>query len=389
MGLTGNSHRVRVAVVVSLEHVYGRGVLAGASSYAHPNRPWQLRHFSLYRGNVAEMAREWGCQAVLGHFPTTSDLAPFRSLGVPVVNAAEWTVPGVPSVSVDNVAVGRQAARHLAARRAASFGFCGSLYLAFAAQRQQGFEEQLRSLGGTCAVFSDCDVLSVSRAAELAREEQALRHWLRELPKPAGLLAQNDQTALRLLEICAALGLAVPAEISLLGVDNDESICEFAFPRLSSIGNPAVRIGWEAAATLDRLWQGQPCPPLRLLPPGPVVERESTGLLGTTDPQLRLAVQRMYELASTGAGVKEVVGTLPISRRTFERRFRASFGRPPAQELERIRLDRALRLLRQPEVTIGEIAEKCGFPSLSGFSQCFRRAMGHTPSQWRQRHAAR
>lgn len=73
-----------------------------------------------------------------------------------------------------------------------------------------------------------------------------------------------------------------------------------------------------------------------------------------------------------------------LSARQFSRRFRASFGVPPATYLKRVRLD-AGRVLLCDGVCVAEAAHSAGFASTEGFRRAFERGFGITPTEYQRR----
>lgn len=103
--------------------------------------------------------------------------------------------------------------------------------------------------------------------------------------------------------------------------------------------------------------------------------------LGTTIPEraLQLALQRDGPLS-----FNQVAVTLRMSPRTLKRRL-AESGVRFSDLIEKARRERALLLLRSPELSLDEIADKLGYSTLSNFTRAFRRWTGLTPSVYRRR----
>ena len=165
-----------------------------------------------------------------------------------------------------------------------------------------------------------------------------MRQWLKRLPKPVAVLACNDLPACDLAVVCRSLGLRVPDDVALLGVDNDELECRLATPPISSIDIPAQRIGYEAARLLDQLLHGKrPANRSLFLPPIRVVTRQSTDTLATGDHVVRAALSYIREHATSGITVDSVVRQIDASRRELERHFRRVLGRSVLTEIRRVR----------------------------------------------------
>ncbi len=202
-------------------------------------------------------------------------------------------------------------------------------------------------------------------------------------------MACNDLCGRQVLAACKHLGIRVPEEIALAGVDNDEVLCELAIPSLTSVDPAAQRIGFEAAELLDRLIQGsRVLPGTVLVSPNEIVARTSTDTYAVGDPILCSALRYIRERAGSGLSLKDVLQNLErqklsTSRSTLERRFAAVLGHLPHQEIIRVRLQRIERLLRNTEYPLWRIAELTGFNSEPQLNHFFKRYRGMTPGNFR------
>lgn len=377
----------RIAVVGSMEFAYGRGVARGVSSYVHPDKRWSLRFLPLYRANLGPALRDWQPHGVVGHIPTEGEAWAVFDQGCPFVNCSERRWRSESTVTVDNAAVGRVAAEILLSRNLVSYAFYGSA-MPFAEDRQRAFCDRVAAEGHQPSVHLDLDPYIPGAWEGTGEREAKLRRWLEGLPKPTGLFVATDQMALRVAENCRSWGLEIPSAISLVGADNDEIICEMVQPRLTTISIPARRIGYEAAAILDRLLGGEgKCDPIHLrLDPGGVVERESSGAWETRDPVIRRSLQYIQENAARMIGVDDLARAAGVSRRVLERKFGSALRSSPRREIERVRLRWACELLSGSDLSVAAVAEKCGFGDHSRFTQVFRQYHGLAPLAWRRRH---
>ena len=207
-----------------------------------------------------------------------------------------------------------------------------------------------------------------------------------ELPKPVGVFTANDQLGLQLAEVCRMIGIRVPDEVSIVGVDNDELVCQLATPPLSSISGGGEQTGYAAAAMLDRCMRGE-APPRQpvLVPPAALITRQSSDILTVKDPDVQTVVRFIRDHATQPLAVDDVLGELPISRRSIERKFRSLLGRTLLEEIHRVRLEHVKRLLSETDRTIADIAVQTGFGSPERLTIVFRGALGVVPSLYRAR----
>jgi LacI family transcriptional regulator len=217
--------------------------------------------------------------------------------------------------------------------------------------------------------------------------------FLSGLVRPTALFACNDTTGLRATELAGRLGLAVPRELAILGVDNEDILCELASPSLSSVMLDIEAIGYRAAAALDAVLEGgaegggPPAGSRISVPPKEVAERESTRIFSCPDELVARAATFIRARAHEGIDVSDVLAVVPASRRSLETRFRAAMGRSLHEEIVLSRLVMAKRLLRETDYTMDRVAADSGFGGLQRFHETFRAAEGLSPGQWRKRMA--
>jgi LacI family transcriptional regulator len=217
-------------------------------------------------------------------------------------------------------------------------------------------------------------------------EIEQLSQWLLSLPKPIGILCASDSRGRQLIKAARFANLSVPEEISILGIDDDELICEFTSPQLSSIIPDTYRAGFEAASLLDRMLFGDEVPTRQLeIAPKGIHKRDSTGLVRAMDEEVRIALRLIRQSGREAIHVEKLAQQLHISRSTLERKFRKHLGHSPKMEIENHRIGLAQQLLRTTDLPIEKIAYNIGFEERSNFIRCFRRVVGMTPSAYRNR----
>lgn len=386
---SGRKRLVRhVAVLIEAALGYGRGLLEGIARYSREQGNWML-YFEL-RGLEANppWMRNWKGDGILVSFPPWQVTPALLTLGAAVVDLyGSLTPSGLPHVDTDNVQVARLALAHFWERGIRHFGFCGlppGEWLLMD-QRRDAFSHQVKAAGCSCSLFTW--PARHETEADWKREGDQLVDWLRGLPKPVGVLAHFDDRGYQVLNACRHAGLKVPEEVAVLGVSNDALLCETCLPPLSSIDLNAPRIGYAAAACLDRLMRGGP--PLRaqrIIPPREVVARRSTEMLATDDAELAATLHFIRAHACDGIRLADVLRHAAVSQRSLERKFRAFFGRTLKAELLRVQMTRAGELLTDSDLSIKEVAQRCGFHNKeSYFSHAFYRQYGLWPTAYRRR----
>ena len=219
-----------------------------------------------------------------------------------------------------------------------------------------------------------------------ARKDEFIAQRLKELPKPCGLLCANDQIAQRVLHIAAEVGLTLPRDLAIIGIDNDEFICNNTTPTLSSVLPDFQKGGYLAAELLDFvIAHSEAKPVMKFYGPLELIRRSSTRRFATADA----LVNRALELISDNAfdpdfHTKSLLRELKCSRSLLEMRFRAVQGHSIRDEIQMLRFDKALSLLRNPNQTIAPIANLCGYASDPFFKRLFKKKTGLTMREWRK-----
>jgi LacI family transcriptional regulator len=308
-----------------------------------------------------------------------------QGLSHPIVNVAS-VLPGLPfpQVRVDHRLVGQAAAEHLRQCGLQNFAFVGNGHHVYSTEREAGFRAALAAVGHAADHYYERHARSYRQRGRLLVLDEDLRRWLQALPKPVGIFAGHDIWALQVVEACRLAGLRVPEDVAVVGVDNDDLLCELARPSLSSVIVPAERVGYEAAALLDRMLAGEKPPrePILIPPPG-VVGRKSSDVLAIDDPVVAQTVRFLRDSAHLPLRVSDVLRAVPVSRRALERRFQAVLQRGLAAEIRRLHVEKAKQFLANSELPMQAIAERCGFSSQYQFSRAFRREVGRTPTAYR------
>jgi LacI family transcriptional regulator len=199
-------------------------------------------------------------------------------------------------------------------------------------------------------------------------------------------MACHDFAGLLLLQACHRARVAVPDEVAVIGVDNDELLCELSDPPLSSIVPDTFRTGYEAARLLDQWMLGKrPAGDIQIDPTG-VVTRKSTDALAVADPIVSQAVRFIREHACDGIKVRDVMRQIPLSRAALEIEFKKLLGHTSHEEILRVQFQRVVELLAKSDLTLEKIAERAGFRHAQYLTYSFKQRYGVTPSQYRAEH---
>jgi len=305
--------------------------------------------------------------------------------GLPYVDVTDTVQDdSIKRVCVDHVAIGKMAAEYFIENRYREFGFVGEQGQYFSMLRETGYAQTLREKGYNCYILRRNLLQIFQPSLVIAETDNRLAKWLKSLPLPIGLFCSTDSRAVKVLEMCRKLGLKVPAEIAVLGVDNDALLCNLEYPPLSSIALPSHEIGYQAAKLLDAVMAGETVKRSRIFcPPQRVVVRQSSDIMALNDKLVAEALSFIRAHAGDSITVKDVCGHILVSRRLLEMRFKNELGWTPLEEIRRARIARAKQLLADTDSPMSEIAANSGFQSSARFCVVFRQYTGITPIAYR------
>jgi LacI family transcriptional regulator len=382
--------RPLVALLIETSNAYARGLLRGIHAYLREHRPWSIYLPELGRGeSPPNWLKSWSGDGIVARIENLRIARAIRDSNLPAVDlSAGRLLPELPCVETDNEEVARLALDHLYERGFRNLAYCGDDRFPWSLDRGRWFAQ--------LAAEAECS-LSVYRsdrrrgaAASWEQEEKELAAWIRGLPKPCGLMACYDIRGRQVLDVCRRGGVAVPDEIAVIGVDDDDLLCNLSDPPLSSVVPDTHRTGYTAAEMLDQMMAGEPVEPgLRLIRPTGIVTRQSSDVLATADAEVSTAVRFIRDHACDGIKVEDLLRAIPISRRVLESRFRKMLGRTPHDEILRVQLQRVKQLLEETDLPLAMIADRAGFKHVEYLSVVFKRHFHQPPSQYRAKSQGR
>ena len=378
-----------VAVIVETSNSYARGILRGIHDYAKSRR-WTLYLTEHGRHELDEsFAGDWKFDGIIARIETDSMARIVTAMGVPTVDvSAARLVQGIPWVETDDEAIARLAVEHLRDCGLQNFAFFGDPFYNWSIWRQQAFERLL----GRDLLKSQIFNLPARKEPRVRwwTQREAIRAWLDSLPKPVGIFACYDGCGQQLLEICRYYDIAVPGDVAIVGVDNDGLLCEITPPTMSSIVPNAFRTGVYAAEILDRLLRGDKLSGRKhSIEPLGVRKRVSTDVLAVGDRHVAEAVAFIRANARNNIGVEDLLGSIPLSRRVLEARFRKALNRTPHQEILRVRANAVRELLVETDLSLSEISAAMGIEHPEYLSVFFKKETGLTPREYRDQARAR
>ena len=378
--------RPRVALLIETSNAYARDLLQGVRSYLSEHQSWSIYLGEYGRGEILPAwLRGWRGDGIIARVENQHIADELLRVGVPVVDVSVGLQRSpFPRVATDNQAVSRLAAEHLMERGLRHFGYCGAAQYHWSVLRSCFFSDHIRQAGFECSIFDGA--ASAKKPDSWEQEIDKITAWLNKLPKPVGVLACYDIRGQQVLEACRRGDLQVPDEVAVIGIHNDELLCDLCDPPLTSVIPNARRAGYESAALLARMMAGEKFSrQVVLLDPVGIAIRQSTDVVALDDPRISQAMRYIREHACERITVEDILRAIPMSRTVFERRFKQVLNCTPHEHILRARINHVKTLLTTTDLTLAVIAERTGFEHSEYLSVAFKRAAGVSPGVFRKR----
>ena len=384
----------KILLMMETSRKYGRSILRGIAKYSRLHGPWIFyRQAPFYWGaeNKKEALKrllKLNINGIILREQIEQELnETILAMGLPVVvSPYRELFPDLPNIVTDDDNIGRIAAEYLIRRGFKQFGYCGfgDKYY-WSRERGISFEKTINKAG--FKVHHYAYEQPKSKYPHSWEDEQLiLVEWLNNLPKPVALMACNDDRSQHVLEACKIAGLNVPEQVAIIGLGDDDLVCDLETPQLSSIALNAEKAGYEAAATLDKLMKKKPVLNNKIVVPTLyVVTRQSTDILKIDDPYVLQALRFIHRRAKKEAiQVNDVLRVVPVSRRSLYERFEKVLNRPVHEEIKRVRVEHLARMLISTKLSISQIAASLGCSDMKNLARYFKQIKGMSPLQYRK-----
>lgn len=375
---------IKILTVIDYSSQSERRLLKGLVEYADAHGGcilYPLSSFNVetagHSDEIIRMARTLRVDAIYGVWYDV-DTTAAKELDIPIFVRTNYkNYSDISMATGDYQEIGRIAARFFLNQAYEHYAFLGLKDILWSELRLDGFRESIRARSFEVSSY---------RATDVTREWSAITRWIKRLPKPVAMFTCNDAMAKRVTEICSVNGIRIPDDLSLLGVDDDEFLCNISYPSLSSIRLDFEKQGREIGKGIFNMIERGEVWVMRIpIEPIGIVERMSTRKQQIRDPYVKRIVEFLNENSTKDIRLEDALASIPLSRRAIEIRFRKEM-KPLTMlsYLEKIRIDTLCRLLETTDLQIKEACAKAGFPDSTNVARLFRKYRGRTPSEYRK-----
>lgn len=377
-----------IGLFIDTSRIIGRGVLRGFAKYSKLHGSWMLN--PTYVNNKPKLTlnalkkAQYDALVIVEQNVSEEILDFIRTNKIPSVIKCDFgKVAGMCNIISDNLTIGKKAADYFIKKGFKNFAYCGFSDINWSATRKDKFINTICEAG-----FDSKDVYCKEFSPKLTPAVLTkIENWLKELPTPIALLANNDELAKKIIDICnLTQKIKVPFDISVLGIDNDDLVCDISNPPISSISRNFELVGFTSAEWIDDVISQKSFQTKDIiLEPMEIVTRQSTDVYATEDNSVKTALEYIRKNASKNITVDDVAMEVAISRRSLERKFIQSLHTTISKEIRRIRTNLIAQLLTDTDFPVSEIAEIMDFKSAKHIARYFAYTKHTSPLAYRKK----
>lgn len=378
----------KIVLLADFSEEYFKKILLGIAQYSKEHGPWIFCRMPYYYRDtlglegILEWAKNWGATGMVAQLENTDDTPLLAQAGFPiVVTDFKERFHNAPNITGSYMKTGAMGAEYFMRKGFKNFAFYGYSNFVWSRERGEGFIQALRKAGFNASFFEgkaeQAQAMWYYQPSELSR-------WLAELPKPVAVMACDDNCGQHVTEACKLMGIKIPEEVAVLGVDNDELICNLSDPPLSSIVLDAETGGYMAAQLLDKMMKGQAAQSDVVVEAIKIETRLSTDIFASTDTEIAKALKFIHLNFSKPIAVNDVLEHVALSRRAFEVRFRKTTGKSVYRYILDHRMEHLAQQLVETNRPIADIALDLGISELNNVSRLFKQAKNCSPNDYRK-----
>ena len=379
----------KILLLTDFSSGYSRNLLKGIVRYSKEVGNWSFQRMPLYyrmlygENGVVEWAKKWQADAIIAQL-TDVNIELLNDLNIPIIvqNYRDRN-KAVSNLTGDYFNTGVMAAKFFLNRGHRNFAFYGFKGAIWSRERADGYSHEIEKQGYKLAVLENDN----KDKEEWSYNHTVLGNWLQSLPKPVALFACDDHFALQISETCNVYNINVPDDIAILGVDNDDLLCNISDPPLSSIVLDVENGGYNAGKLLHQLITKEITEPFNIVVNPLIIERrKSTEKYAVSDKNIRTILNYIEKNYANHLSVEELVKQVPLSRRVLEKKFKEETGESLYQYIQNYRIDQFTRLLITTDYSLFEAALQSGFENYKNVSRVFRKYKSLSPAEYRKRY---
>lgn len=379
----------KILLLTDFSSGYSRNLLKGIVRYSKEVGNWSFQRMPLYyrmlygENGVVEWAKKWQADAIIAQLSDVN-IELLNDLNIPIIvqNYRDRN-KAVSNLTGDYFNTGVMAAKFFLNRGYRNFAFYGFKGAIWSRERADGYSHEIEKQGYKLAVLENDN----KDREEWSYNHTVLGNWLQSLPKPVALFACDDHFALQISETCNVYNINVPDDIAILGVDNDDLLCNISDPPLSSIVLDVENGGYNAGKLLHQLITKEITEPFNIVVNPLIIERrKSTEKYAVSDKNIRTILNYIEKNYANHLSVEELVKQVPLSRRVLEKKFKEETGESLYQYIQNYRIDQFTRLLITTDYSLFEAALQSGFENYKNVSRIFRKYKSLSPAEYRKRY---
>ncbi|TLV00534.1 AraC family transcriptional regulator [Dyadobacter luticola] len=382
----------KIILLLDFAEGYSKSLMKGINAYSKEFGPWVFCRMPLFHretigiDGILQWALEWGADGIVGQL-YNKEIEKILKAGIPVIaQDFKERFTEIPNITGAYHEAGQLGADYFLKKGFTNFAFYGFNDIVWSRERAEGFEARLNAKGHQVHYFEH----KKARSTELwYYKPSSLSRWLKSLPKPIALMTCDDNQGQHITEACRQVGIRIPEEVAVLGVDNDEMICDLSDPPLSSIALDVEKGGYDAARLLDHMIKNGAKDFYDIIvKPMQVITRHSTDIYATNDDYIASTLKYIHQNIDKNLHVDEVVKQVPLSRRALEKRFLEITGYPIYKYIFNLRIEKFSQKLLDSDMSVFEIALDMGLTDSKNIARQFRQAKGCSPSVYRNKYLA-
>jgi LacI family transcriptional regulator len=382
---------IKIILLSDLSEEYNKSILKGITRYSKDHGPWTFCKMPTYYretigiDGILKWAKEWEADGIIGQFYNDEEVEKFTQANIPVIaQDFKERFTDIPNITGDYRETGRLGANYFLRKGFKNFAFYGFGNIVWSRERAEGFEKRIQEAGFNVHYYEHKDPDAIDL---WYYKPSALSEWLKSLPKPIALMTCDDNQGHHIAEAAKHAGIRIPDEVAVLGVDNDEMVCELSDTPLSSIELDAEKGGYEAARLMEQMVEEKTCyGPDVIVKATQVVTRRSTDIFASKDKYIVNALKYIHGNLDKNLKVDQVLKEVPLSRRSLEKRFMLTTGYPVYEYIYNQRIEKFTQKLLETDMTIFEIALDLGLSDSKNIARQFKQVKGLTPMEYRKKH---